>query len=80
MNDCVGPKGLVPSLLDFGVMPRIPELTTHVLSQIERFKSHFQARREYKKWVCKPRIRTELKRRPPPESSYIFNHGDKVTV
>jgi Reverse transcriptase (RNA-dependent DNA polymerase) len=80
MNDCVGPEGLVPSLLVFGVMPRLPDFSTQVPSQIERFKCLFQARREYEQWVCKQQIRTALKRRPPPASSYIFSPGDQVAV
>jgi hypothetical protein len=38
MNDCVGPEGLVPSLLVFGVMPRLPDLPRQIPSQIGRFK------------------------------------------
>jgi hypothetical protein len=41
INDCVGPEGLVPPLLFFGVMPRLPDFPTQVSSQIERFKCIF---------------------------------------
>jgi transposase InsO family protein len=80
MNDSIGPEGLVPSLLVFGVMPRIPDLPTQVPSQLERFKCLYKARKEYEKWVCGQRIRTALKRRPPPASSYVIRPGDTVAV
>jgi hypothetical protein len=40
VNDCVGPEGLVPSLLVFGVMPRLPDFPLQVPSQIERSHVH----------------------------------------
>jgi hypothetical protein len=80
MNDYVGAEGLVPSLLVFGVMPRLPDFTTEVPSQLERFKCLYQARKEYEWWVCAQRIRTALKRRLPPASYYIFRPGDRVAV
>jgi transposase InsO family protein len=80
MNDCVGPEGLVPSLLVFGVMPRLPDLPRQIPSQIERFKCLYKARREYEHWVCRQRIMIGLKRRPPPASSYCIMPGDKVAV
>jgi hypothetical protein len=61
-------------------MPRLPDFPTEAPSQLERFKCLYQARKEYERWVCAQRIRTALKRRPPPASSYVIRPGDKVAV
>jgi hypothetical protein len=80
MNDCVGPEGLVPSLLVFGVMPRLPDFPRQIPSQIDRFKCLYKARREYELWVCRQRVLIGLRRRPPPASEYTILPGDKISV
>ena len=49
LNDTMGPEGLVPSLLVFGVLPRFPAVNTSLPDKIERMKS-------CKKHEQKPRV------------------------
>jgi protein involved in polysaccharide export with SLBB domain len=44
------------------------------------FMCFYKARREYEQWVCRQRIATGLKHRPPPASDYEISPGDKVAV
>ena len=50
MNDTVGPEGLVPTLLVFGVVPKIPVGSEENcgMNQKERFRAMATARAEWK--------------------------------
>lgn len=47
MNDTAGPSGLVVSLLLYGVYPRIPDYTSALPNQAERFEAMSTSRTEY---------------------------------
>lgn len=57
LNDTMGPNGLVPSLLVFGVLPTWPAPLKHNPRQTDRFKAMNTARREMESFVAQQRIR-----------------------
>ena len=57
MNDCTGPDGLVPSLLVFGVTPRLPNISLKEFpSQKERFRAMVQAGKHYERLISQSRV------------------------
>jgi hypothetical protein len=80
MNDICGPEGLVPSLLVFGVLPRLSGITSALPHQSERMKALQMARKEYEMFVCQRRVQTGLRKQPPPAANYIIRPGDRVYV
>ena len=81
MNETVGPHGLVPSLLVFGVLPKIPDITKHECpSQKERLQAAHTARTEYEKIISKSIIDRGLKKIPPPSTDHFYKPGDFVYV
>jgi hypothetical protein len=49
MNDTMGPNGLVPSLLVFGMVPRFPVIDEHIPNQDQRALAMKVSREEYQK-------------------------------
>jgi hypothetical protein len=80
MNQSLGPEGLVPILLVFGVAPRLPDVKRHFPSQLSRHNARVAARKEYADIISKLRIQTAINRRPPPATNYNFIPGDQVYV
>ena len=78
MNDTMGPEGLVPSLLVFGLLPRFPPSSTPLLSHAARMEAMEIARLEMADIVAKQKIQRALRSRAPPASKYIINPGDDV--
>ncbi len=79
-NDTMGPDGLVPYLLVFGVMPKLPDLSRLPTTQGQRFAALVTARKEYETIVSKMRVQTGIYRNAPPSSDYILSSCDSVYV
>jgi Reverse transcriptase (RNA-dependent DNA polymerase) len=81
INSTAGPEGLIPSLLVFGLIPRLPSPSiTPLLTQQQRFKMISSARAEYQLILARLRIRLGLHTRPPEASSAIYQPGDSCYV
>jgi hypothetical protein len=80
LNITAGPKGLVPILLVFGKLPRLPHVDSVPLNQADRFKAMHVARAEYEQILAQRRIGMALANRPPPSSNYVFEPGQWVNV
>jgi hypothetical protein len=76
LNFLPGPDGLVPVLLIFGVLPRIPELAEAPrLDQKRHFAAMASARAENARLVARRRVETGLHRQVPPAADFL----DKIT-
>jgi len=80
INDTMGPNGLVPSLLVFGVLPSFPSPSRNTPDQQERFEALRNARAEMESIVAEQRIRKALKSKLPPATKYLIKPGDQVRV
>lgn len=81
MNDSVGPHGLVPSLLVFGVMPRMPGLATKEFPrQRERLMAARTACAEREKIVSRLQVQRGIKSLPPAAADHKFLPGDYAYV
>ena len=56
MNDSAGPQGLVPTLLIFGVVPRITVVPSELPEQISRMAARHSARKEMTAVIAKDRL------------------------
>lgn len=65
INETAGPNGLVPTLLVFGVFPRIPLLTAELPSQVQRMNAMASARQEASRPVARSCLRKALRSAPP---------------
>lgn len=76
MNETVGPYGLVPPLLVFGDLPKIPDMSIYEsTSQEERLKASQKARIEHEKIVAKSIIARGI-RKIPPSADYVYKPGE----
>ena len=57
INDTMGPNGLVPSLLVFGVLPSFPGPTSNNIPQKERMEALRKAKAEMEAIVAEQRIK-----------------------
>ncbi len=80
MNDTMGPNGLVPSLLVFGVLPRFPAVSTNLPNQEDRMKALEIARSEMEAFVAEARVRTALNSNIPATATTVFHPGQEVLV
>lgn len=80
INDTMGPNGLVPSLLVFGVLPSFPSPTRNSPDQVERFEALKKAKAEMESIVAEQRIKKALKSKLPPATKYLIKPGDQVRV
>ena len=80
MNDTAGPDGLVPTLLVFGAMPRIPLVPVALPGQVERMKAMEDARAEMSKIMAKSRLRRALKSKVSPATDADISIGEEVLV
>jgi hypothetical protein len=60
MNDTMGPNGLVPSLLVFGMVPRFPIIDANVSDKEQRRLSMKVSREEYQNLVAEMRVKAAL--------------------
>lgn len=77
MNDTAGPPGLVPTLLVFGCMPRIPITPLDLPSQIQRMKAIASARREMSQIMAKQRIAKALRMNVPASAHEDVSIGSQ---
>lgn len=79
-NDTAGPSGLVPSLLVFGVMPRLPIRPAALPSHVDRMRAAVLARKEMIDIVAKQRLETAANRRVPNAADSTFCINDEVLM
>ena len=81
MNDTAGPKGLMPSLIVFGVMPRILLAVFDQLpGQVQRMRAMQVARKEMSKEIGQNRLTTALKSNVPTAAHHDIGIGSQVLV
>jgi len=80
MNTTAGPRGLVPTLLVFGVIPRAPMLPLPLPAQRDRMQAVVTARKEMETLVAKARVRVALTTPVPAGLQRVTNPGDQVLV
>lgn len=79
-NDTAGPSGLVPSLLVFGVMPRLPVRHAAIPYHTKRMRAAISARKEMTEVISKRRLDYALQHRVPAEADALFSPGDEVLM
>ena len=80
MNDTLGPEGLVPSLLVFGVLPRLPAVNSSLPEHEERMAAMRAARAEMETIVAGLRVNTALRSNLPAAATQEVTTGDRVMV
>ena len=81
INTSTNPHGLIPVLLVFGVLPRLPDVGgTGPKAQSERMEMLNAARQEYDAWVCQRRIDLGIRSRTPSTADEVYETGDRVYV
>lgn len=80
MNDTMGPEGLVPTLLVFGCLPKLPTINTNLPGQRERMRALQQARKEMATITAEIRIQRALSSRVPRNTDLELHPGDRVRV
>lgn len=80
MNDLMGPGGLVPPLLVFGVIPSLPVINKNLHDQRERMAALSFARAEMATITAELRIAQALSSKLPPARKFAFAPGDHVRV
>jgi hypothetical protein len=81
MNFTLGPDGLVPMLLVYGQLPRVPSLASKPLLTVkQRFSLMATARAEYEQWVSQQRVATGLSKKQPDAVDRLLAAGQNVYV
>jgi len=80
MNDTMGPEGIVPTLLVYGIMPHVQATKGTLPNQKERMKAITTSQLEMNTITAELRIRKALLSKVPPSADYILNVGSKVRV
>ena len=80
MNQTIGPHGLVPTLLVFGLIPRIPVSPLRLPTQLDRMRAADTARKEMRAQVARARLRVALRDRVPAASDADLVLGAQVLV
>ena len=80
INDTMGPKGLVPSYLVFGCVPRFPSTKSALPTQQQRMDAMQLARWETAIITAELRIRKALSSRVPRNADLVIEIGDLVRV
>jgi transposase InsO family protein len=79
INSTAGPEGLVPCLLVFGSLPRVPGLGGIAsMDNSKRLALMQTVRTEYERVVAQLRIRVGLDKNVPAASDENFTEGDQV--
>lgn len=79
-NDTAGPSGLVPTLLVFGVLPRLPLLPKDLPDNLERLKAMHGARKEMAKISNHSKLVTATSSNVPAAADRDFLVGDEVLM
>lgn len=80
MNQTAGPQGLVPTLLVFGVIPRMPVAPLPLPSQRDRTQAMVTARNEMATLVARARVQRGLVSNVPAAADRDVTPGTKVLV
>lgn len=80
VNDSAGPKGLIPTLLVFGVFPKMFRGDLPAASVIQRSKAIRKAMDELRKVKAERQVTDALRMRHGPTGSYNLKIGQKVVV
>jgi len=80
MNSTAGPRGLVPTLLVFGVIPRAPMLPLPLPAQRDRMLAVVTARKEMEAVVAKARVRVAMATPVSAGLQRMLDPGDLVLV
>lgn len=80
MNDTAGSNGLVPTMLVFGVLPRIPIIPIKLPDQVNRLKLMRDARKEMSQLIAKSKLTKALKMNVPSAAHKDLKIGDPVLV
>lgn len=80
MNQTAGPSGLIPTLLVFGVIPRMPVAPLPLPAQRDRMQAVVTARKEMQTEAAKARVRVALRAPVPSASSRDLRPGEQVLL
>lgn len=80
VNQTAGTGGLTPTLLVFGVIPRMPVAPIRVPSQQDRSAALITARKEMAAQVARTRVRTALSTPVPADADRDVQPGTQVLV
>lgn len=80
VNDTAGPAGLVPTLLVFGVLPRLPIYPKDLPEQRSRMRAMQLARSDMSQIMAKARVHVALNRNVPYAADTKIRIRDKVLV
>ena len=80
MNDTAGYHGLVPTLLVFGAMPRIPIIPMDLPAQMNRMKAMESARKEMASVMGKERISKAVRMNVPSAADTDIVIGSRVLL
>jgi hypothetical protein len=81
MNSTLGPDGLVPILLVYGQLPRVPSFASIApLTVKQRISLMTTARAEYEQWVARQRVATGLSKKPPESADRMYAACEQVYV
>lgn len=80
VNDTAGPNGLVPTLLVFGAIPRLPVTAEELLAQSLPIKQMVMARKEMGRIAAQTRLETALRRNVPCAADSDIRVGDYVLM
>lgn len=80
INDTMGPEGIVPSYLVFGVLPSFPPLNTTLPHQKDIMAALNLSRNEMASMPARLRIQQALRSSLPPATLYNIDPGEKVYV
>lgn len=80
VNDTAGPAGLVPTLLVFGILPRLPIHPNEFPEQRDRMFAMQSVRAEMAKLVAKARVHVALSRNVPTAVDANIRILDQVLV
>jgi hypothetical protein len=78
MNESFNADGLCPTLLVFGVLPKLPNRPHNLLQNADRFRALQIARKEYGQFIAHERNKRASRSQPPTE--HLISPGDMVYV
>ncbi|OSX79162.1 hypothetical protein BU14_0085s0013 [Porphyra umbilicalis] len=80
MNKTIGPHGLVPTLLVFGLIPRVPVSPLRLPTQQDRMRAAETACKEMRAQVARTRVQAALRLRVPAAADADLPVGTSVLV
>lgn len=80
IKDTAGPSGLVPTLLVFGVLPRIPLMPKDLPDHNRRMRALAEAYKEMTRISHRARLSTALRSNVPAAADMSYEIGDEVLM